>query len=270
MKRILLFAKRNLTEMIRDPLIYIFCIGFPILMTLMFNIIAKYIPDGGTQVFYEKSLIPGIIMFSFSFLMLNSALLISKDRQSAFLKRLFTSPLKPYQFIVGYFIPFAIIGIAQNIVGIVLGYIFGAISGRGFVPFANALLLFIEMIPMMIINISLGMLFGTILNDKSAPGICSIFISASGVIGGAWMPLDTMGGFEKTCGFLPFYESVYLGRVVTGATHSPTDMESILNPTIYSFSDRGWLYLGLLLAYMLIAVTLSLVIFGNKMKSDVK
>lgn len=270
MKKIMLFTKRNLTEMVRDPLVYIFCIGFPILMTLMFNIIANYIPEGTTQVFYEKSLIPGIIMFSFSFLMLNSALLISKDRQSAFLKRLFTSPLKPYQFIFGYFIPFAIIGITQIVVGILLGYIFGTISGRGFIPFANSLLLFLEMIPMMIINIALGMTFGTILNDKSAPGICSVFISASGVIGGAWMPLDTMGGFEKTCGFLPFYESVYIGRCITGATHTPTDMESALNLVKYQFSDRGWLYLGLLLAYMIISIVAALLIFSKKMKSDIK
>lgn len=269
MKKILLFTKRNLTEMIRDPLIYIFCVGFPILMTLLFNIILKYTPAGSTPVFYEKSLIPGIIMFSFSMLMLITALLVSKDRQSAFLKRLFTSPLKPYQFIVGYLIPVFIIGIAQIAVGISLGYIFGAISGRGFTSFGKALLLFIEMIPMLLINVSLGMMFGTILNDKSAPGICSVFISASGVIGGAWMPIDIMGGFEKVCGYLPFYQSVYIGRCITGATHTPIDEQSILNPTVFSFSDKGGLYLGLYLGYMVLATVLSLVVFTNKMKKDI-
>lgn len=270
MKKVILFAKRNITEMVRDPLIYIFCVGFPVLMTLMFNIIAKYVPaEGNVQVFYEKSLIPGIIMFGFSMLMLLCSLLVSKDRQSAFLKRLFTSPMKPYQFILGYFVPFAIVGIAQIIVGISLGYIFGAISGRGFVPFVNALLLFAEMIPMMLINISLGMIFGTILNDKSSPGVCSVFISASGVIGGAWMPIDTMGGFEKVCGYLPFYQSVYLGRCVTGAYHTPIDAATALNPVVYSFSDRGWLYLGLYFAYMIVAILGALLVFQKKMKSDI-
>lgn len=269
MKKIFLFAKRNITEMIRDPLIYIFCVGFPILMALMFNIILKYTPEGSAPVFYETSLIPGIIMFSFSMLMLIAALLVSKDRQSAFLKRLFTSPLKPYQFIIGYLIPFVLVGIAQIIVGISLGYIFGAISGRGFITFGKALLLFIEMMPMLLINVSLGMMFGTILNDKSAPGVCSVFISASGVIGGAWMPIDTMGGFEKVCGYLPFYESVYIGRCITGATHTPIDELSMLNPEIFAFSDRGWLYLSFYLGYMALSIFFSLFIFSNKMQKDI-
>ena len=269
MKKALLFAKRNLTEMIRDPLLYVFCIGFPIFMIVMFNIILHYIPDGQTPVFYEKSLIPGIIMFSYALLMLMSSLLISKDRQSAFLKRLFSSPLKAYQFILGYLIPFAIVGLCQTFIGIVSGYVAGAISGRGFVEISIACLLFVEMIPMMIICVSLGMMFGTILNDKSAPAVSSIFISASGILGGAWMPLDTMGSFEKACGFLPFYESVYLGRCITGATHTPIDEASIINPVLYSFNDRGTLYLGIMLAYMVICVILSLVVFTNKMKKDI-
>ena len=80
--------------MVRDPLLYIFCIGFPVMMTVMFNVILAYVPSGETPVFYEKSLIPGIIMFGYSLLMLMSSLLVSKDRQSAFLKRLFSSKKK--------------------------------------------------------------------------------------------------------------------------------------------------------------------------------
>ena len=42
MKKTLLFTKRNLTEMLRDPLLYIFCAGFPIFMVVMFQIILHY------------------------------------------------------------------------------------------------------------------------------------------------------------------------------------------------------------------------------------
>lgn len=269
MKKTLLFAKRNLTEMVRDSLLYIFCVGFPIVMVLMFNVILANTPEGKVPMFYENSLIPGIIMFSYSLLMLMSSLLISKDRQTAFLKRLFTSPLRPYQFILGYLIPFAIVGLGQTIIGIITGYISGAISGRGFVNFTSACLLFLSEIPMMIFSISIGMLFGTILNDKSAPAISSIFISASGVLGGAWMPLDTMGSFEKVCGYLPFYETVYLGRCVTGATHTPIDEANAINPILYSFTDRGALYLILMISYMILSTVLSLTIFTNKMKNDI-
>lgn len=112
MNKTLVFMKRNLKEMIRDPLIYIFCAGFPILMVLMFQIILKYTGEK-TPVFEVKSLIPGIMMFSYSMLMLIASLLISKDKTSAFLKRLYTSPMKSHDYIIGYFIPFIIIGLIQ-------------------------------------------------------------------------------------------------------------------------------------------------------------
>ena len=43
--RTIVFMKRNLKEMTRDPLIYIFCLGFPVIMVLMFQIILKYAGD---------------------------------------------------------------------------------------------------------------------------------------------------------------------------------------------------------------------------------
>ena len=82
------------------------------------------------------------------------------------------------------------------------------------------LLLIIAQLPILITNIFLGILFGTIFNDKSAPGICSVFISLAGILGGCWMPIETMGAFESFCRFLPFYPSVYIGRIITKATNA--------------------------------------------------
>lgn len=265
MKKLLLFAKRNFLEMIRDPLLYIFCAGFPILMFLMFQIINKY-TEGNTPMFNVKALVPGIIMFSFSLLMLMSSLLVSKDRTSAFLKRLFSSPIKQYQFLLGYLIPTAVVGLVQIIIGIVLGYVFGAIDGTGFVSFGGCMLLIVIMLPILITCLMLGILFGTILNDKSAPGICSIFISASGVLGGAWMPLETMGDFETICGYLPFYPTVYLGRIVTGATYTQLPEMPV---RYYSFDEKGIQFVIVILAYMVVSSLLALFVFDRKMKSDI-
>ncbi len=244
MNKTLTFMKRNLKEMTRDPLIYIFCAGFPVFMVLMFQIILKYAGDN-VLIFEVKSLIPGIMMFSYSMLMLITSLLISKDKTSAFLKRLYTSPMKSHNYIIGYFVPFLIIGIVQSIICIILGYIFGATSGTGFISFGRSLLLIIEMLPIMIINIFIGMILATLLNEKSAPAVTSIFISLSGIIGGAWMPLEAMGDFEKVASCLPFYPAVYLGRVVTKATHV------IPANTIYTFSDRGLMFLLILFGYLI-------------------
>ena len=261
----LTFMKRNLKEMTRDPLIYIFCAGFPIFMVLMFQIILKYTGEN-TPIFEVKSLIPGIMMFSYSMLMLIAALLISKDKTSSFLKRLYTSPMKSHNYIIGYFVPFMIVGLVQSIICIILGYIFGATSGTGFVSFGDALLLILEMLPMMFINIFIGMILATLLNEKSAPAVTSIFISLSGIIGGAWMPLETMGDFEKVAECLPFYPSVYLGRIITNATHTVPD--SLGNQVYYSFSDRGLMFLLILLGYLTIFGALTVLFFNKRLKND--
>jgi ABC-type polysaccharide/polyol phosphate export permease len=36
------------------------------------------------------------------------------------------------------------------------------------------------------------------------------------MLGGCWMSLDLMGGFEKFCRFLPFYPAVRISREVFG------------------------------------------------------
>jgi len=263
--RTIVFMKRNLKEMTRDPLIYIFCLGFPIIMVLMFQIILKYAGES-VPVFKVKSLIPGIMMFSYSMLMLIASLLISKDKTSSFLKRLYTSPMKSYNYIIGYFVPFLIIGVFQSIICIILGYIFGAISNTGFIPFPNSLLLILEMLPIMSTNIFIGMILATLLNEKSAPAVTSIFISLSGIIGGAWMPIDTMGDFEKFAEFLPFYPSVYLGRVITQATHSLPDING--NPVYYSFNDRGLMFLLIIFGYLIVIGLLTILFFNKKLKKD--
>ena len=267
MKKSFLFVKRNLKEMLRDPILYCFCIGFPIMMVVMFQVIMAC--SGNQSVTFEvPNLIPGIMMFSYSVLMLMSSLLISKDRTSAFLKRLYTSPMKGKDYIIGYGIPFVIVGLGQTILCVILGYIFGAVDGTHFIAFPRALLLMITMLPILLINVFIGMTLGMVLNDKAAPGITSIFISLSGVLGGAWMPLDTMGSFEKFTLALPFYPSVYLGRVAAGAPHTVPDELGNLVPYSLSGDVRGIIVPCVLAAYLLVTGALTLLVFNKKINSD--
>jgi len=252
----LIFIKRNFKEMLRDPLLYIFCAGFPIALIGMFQIILHY-TNGKTPIFEVKSLIPGVMMFSYTLLMLMCSLLISKDKSTQFIKRLYTSPMRSHNYLIGYFVPYFLVGIIQSFICIIMGYIFGAINGSGFIDFGKALLLILEMIPIMCINIFVGMILGRLLNDKSAPAITSIFISCSGVLGGAWMPLDTMGGFETFTMAFPFHPAVYLGRVITGAKHTTGD-------SIFTFDDKGVICLVIVLVYLVISLALSILFFNKK------
>ena len=259
MNRVLNFYKRNLKEILRDPIIYIFCLGFPIVMFLLFFIINKF-SNGNTATFEIHSLLPGIVVFSYYFVMLTLAIIVSKDKQTFFLKRLYSSPMKSYHFILGYSFVGLFIGLLQTLVCIITGFIISLISNVGFISIGNILLLVVAQLPILITNIFLGILFGTIFNDKSAPGICSVFISLAGILGGCWMPIETMGGFESFCRFLPFYPAVYVGRIITNATNALG--------ISYTFDNVASLGLIPIFTFMVASIILTIVAFKKNMVSD--
>lgn len=260
MKKTIVFMRKNILEMLRDPIIYIFCLGMPVAMLILFQVINSFTAVA-IETFKPSSLIPGIMMFSYTFVMLTMSLIISKDRQTALLKRLYSSPLKPYNYVLGYAIPGFMVGIIQSIICLLTGFIICSIQKVEFIPFSSCLLLIVALVPILIFCVFLGILIGSVLNDKAAPGIVSIFISASGILGGAWMPLDTMGGFEVFCRWLPFYPSVYLGRIITGALFSD-------GFTPYTFNNTSLIGLITVLIYMVVVVILSFVFFKKQMTSE--
>ncbi|MBQ9782812.1 MAG: ABC transporter permease [Clostridia bacterium] len=259
MNRIINFTKRNLKEVLRDPIVYIFCLAFPFVMLVLFQVIGNF-TQGNTPMFNLPALIPGIIMFSYTFVMLNMALIVSKDRQTFFLKRLYSSPMKSYEFVLGYAIVGFLIGLAQTIICIISGFILAIISKVEYISIISILLLILSQLPILITFIFLGILFGTIFNDKSAPGLCSVLISLAGMLGGCWMPLDVMGGFETFCSYLPFYPSVYIGRIITNATKTLGDF--------YTFDRIAVLGVIIIGIFTLISIILSFITFKNKMISD--
>ena len=259
MKKLINFAKRNLKEILRDPIIYIFCLGFPLVMLVIFQVINKY-SGGNTPMFEMYSLLPAIIIFSYTFVMLTLSLIASKDKQTFFLKRLYSSPMKSYHYILGYFIVGFIIGISQTLICIIASLIISIITSSNFLTIGEILLLIISQLPILVTNIFIGILIGTIFNDKSAPGICSIFISIAGILGGCWMPLETMGKFESFCRFLPFYPSVYIGRIITNATNN--------FGTHYSFDNIATIGLITIVLYMTTSIVLSCIAFKKNMVSD--
>ena len=155
MNRFLNFSKRNFKEVLRDPLIYIFCLGFPLVMLILFQVIGRY-THGNTPMFELKSLLPAIIMFSYTFVMLTMSLLVSKDRQTFFLKRLYSSPMKSAHFVFGYAFVGFIIGIAQTFVCILCGFIISLISKSNFISFSQTLLLVVSQLPILFISIFIG------------------------------------------------------------------------------------------------------------------
>lgn len=257
--RIKALINRNLKEMYRDPLIYIFCIGFPIIMILLFTVINKY-TSGTTPTFSCESLIPGVLVFAYTFTMLLMSLLVSKDRTTSLLKRLYISPCKPIEYILSYATVGLILVLCQSIICVLFGYIISLIISTSYMSFVSCILLILSQMPIAIMLIFLGILFGSKFNQNSAPGLSSIFISAAGILGGCWMPLETMGNFAKACEFLPFYPSVLIGRAITSATDAFGN--------VITFSTHSIINIIVIAIYLILSVTLSNLVFKSQMTKD--
>ena len=110
------FASRNAKEILRDPLSYIFCLGFPVVMLVIMTIVNESIPpEAGMDIFNIDKLSPGVTVFGLTFVMLFTTILISKDRSTAFLARLCGAPMKSWEFLAGYILPVFVIALLQGV-----------------------------------------------------------------------------------------------------------------------------------------------------------
>ena len=99
--RTFVFALRNTKEIVRDMFTLVFGILFPLVLLVLLSAINAGIPEeAGMALFDISNLVPGISVFGLSFISLFTATLVSKDRCTSFILRLFTSPLKSSQYII--------------------------------------------------------------------------------------------------------------------------------------------------------------------------
>lgn len=205
--RMLTFAKRTAKEILRDPLNLCFGLGFPLVLLLLLSIIQANIP---VSLFEIDHLTPGITVFGLSFMTLFSAVIISKDRSSALLQRLYTTPMTPTDFILGYTLPMIPIAIAQSLICYLAAW------ALGLTPTVNTLYALIGNIPAALFYIALGLLFGSILNEKQVGGISgALLTNLSAFLSGIWFDLDLVGGtFRKIAYALPFVHAVDMERAL--------------------------------------------------------
>ncbi len=205
--RMMSFAKRNFKEIVRDPLNLAFLFGFPIVLLLLLSAIQANIP---VSLFEIEQLSPGIAVFGLAFMTLFSATLIAKDRQSSLMQRLYTTPMTPLDFILGYTLPLLPIALAEG----VACYLFAVILGLE--VSVKILLSILLMLPVALLYIGIGLLCGSILNDKQVGGICGAALTnLSAWLSGIWFDLELVGGaFQRIAYLLPFVHAVEMERAV--------------------------------------------------------
>lgn len=205
--RMMTFAKRCSKEILRDPINLGFGLGFPLVLLLLLSAMQANIP---VSLFEINTLTPGITVFGLSFMTLFSATLIAKDRESAFLQRLYTTPLAGFDFIIGYMLPILPIAIGQT----VICYLFAIPLGLNFS--VNVIHAVIGIIPMAVFNIALGLLCGSIFGVKQVGGICgALLTNLSAWLSGVWFDLELVGGFfEKLANALPFVHAAEMEKAL--------------------------------------------------------
>lgn len=201
----LLFAKRNMKEILRDPINLFFGLGFPLVLLFLLSVINSAIPaDANNTMFSIENTAPGIATFGTAFFALFSGMLLSKDRTTSFLMRLFASPMSALDFIFGYTLPIIVMAIIQGCITFLAAALLG-------LPLSvNTLLTVFVILPIAILFVGLGLLCGSFLNEKAVGGICgALLTNIAGWFSGVWIPINLIGGvFKQIAEALPFFHGV--------------------------------------------------------------
>ena len=239
------FAKRNFKEILRDPLSLILGVLLPVLFILLFSTISKNVP---VDVFKPVSIVPGITIFGFTFTTMFLGLLIARDKSTSFLTRLFISPLKSKDFIIGYSIPLLPFSLIIGIVCLIIGVLVG-------LPVSLTLIYtLISFIPYILFSVFIGVFLGVVCNEAQILTIGNIYIISSALLGGAWMDLNILGKTIKSITeFLPFSHAIEFSRIILSGRE-----------------ENIWIHLVIVSGYAIIFFILSAYFFTRKMKSDNK
>lgn len=242
--RAMTFASRNSKEILRDPLNIAFGLGFPLVVLFLLSAIQANIP---VELFVIDNLIPGIVVFGLSFISIFSGMLIAKDRGTSFLMRLFTTPLSASDYMMGYTFPLLPIAILQMVVCFIAAFFLGLEAT------ANVLLSLLVLMPTAVLFIGIGLLAGSLFNEKQVSGICgALLTNLSAWLSGTWFDLNLVGGWFKTISYaLPFAHAVDAGRAAISGNYA-------------AILPHLWWVIG----YAVVILVIAMVVFSKKMSGD--
>ena len=242
--KMLTFARRNALEILRDPLNLAFGLGFPVVLILLLSAIQANVP---VSLFEIQLLAPGITVFGLAFMTLFSATIIAKDRGSSLLQRLYTTPLTPLDFILGYTLPILPIALMQCVV------CYGVAAALGLKLTVHALSAIGLIVPAAVLFIALGLLCGSVMTDKQVGGICgALLTNLTAWLSGTWFDLELVGGaFKKIAYALPFVHAVEMERAALAGNYAGI------------FPHLWWV-----LGYAAVALTAAVLLFLRQMRKQ--
>ena len=232
------FAVRTAKEILRDPLNLAFGLGFPLVLLVLLSAIQANIP---VNLFEIQRLTPGLTVFGLAFLALFSATLVAKDRDSALLPRLYTTPMTAADFILGYLLPLLPMAAVQMAVCYLAAVPLGLpLSGR------TAAALGLTMAAA-VFFIALGLLCGSVLTVKQVGGICgALLTNVTAWLSGIWFDLDLVGGaFRRAAEALPFVHAVRVAQAAVAGDFGAVwpDLGWVLGYAAVTLAIAVWAFL---------------------------
>lgn len=234
-------AKRNVREVIRDPL----SLGIAVALPLVLLLTLQALGGDDTPFLTPTLLTPGIVLFGFVMVMFSSAMVLARDRETSLLARLLTTPLRSSDFVSGYSLPYLLVAVVQAAVLLAVGAMLGLDSAGSVVLVALVLVL------MAVFYVALGMIFGALLTVAQTSGAYALVLILT-IFGGAWFDLEEIGGVFLTIGdVLPFKHALDASRAVMADGAGLGDIAT----------DLYWVG-----AYTIGAVALAVVTFQRRMR----
>jgi len=156
------------------------------------------------------------------------------------------SPLTATGFIIGYIMPIIPMAIGQSAICLIAALFLGLNLS------INVLLVLIVFLPAVLLFIGIGLLAGTLLNDKLVGGICgALLTNLSAWLSGTWFDLDLVGGtFKSVAYLLPFVHAVDAGKATLAGNYA------------LIFPHLLWVT-----GYAIVILTIAITVFRLKMKN---
>jgi len=170
------------------------------------------IPTSGRIMLRDKEsrFLHRMIIFGLLIMIPTSGRIMLRDKESRFLHRMLTTPARPWEFIAGYSLSMVLIAIAQIVIFLLLGWLFGMdIIGSIWLAFAVFLLT-------AICSIGIGMVVASLSkSENQGESLSWLFSMPLAILSGVWFSSDFMPSYIRTfADIFPFSHAVDASRAV--------------------------------------------------------
>ncbi|MBA7640142.1 Linearmycin resistance permease protein LnrN [subsurface metagenome] len=163
-----------------------------------------------TEITYIDFIAPGIIIFGLLILIPTSARIMVRDKEKGFLSRLLTTPTRPVDFVSGYSLCLVAIAIAQIIIFILAGWLFGMdIVGSLWLAFLIFFLVSLS-------SIGIGMVIASLsTSENQAESLCWLFSMPLAMLSGCWFSVEMLPSYLRAIAYaFPYAHAIEASRGV--------------------------------------------------------